>query len=82
MEEKKHSEERKAWIIVDRGLERDARLKDKGIRLKGRHPALHEGAWVLVLAADGRIQRIGQVLRSISTGPGPSSSRYPSVRQA
>ena len=63
MEEKKHTEERKAWIVVDRGLERDTRLKDKGIRLKGRHPALHKDAWVLVLAADGRIQRIGQVLR-------------------
>ncbi|QVJ04148.1 hypothetical protein KGZ78_19210 [Pseudomonas aeruginosa] len=63
MEEKKHTEERKAWVVVDRGLERDARLKDKGVRLKGRHPALREGAWVLVLATDGRIQRIGQVLR-------------------
>ncbi len=60
---KKHTEERKAWVVVDRGLERDARLKDKGVRLKGRHPALREGAWVLVLATDGRIQRIGQVLR-------------------
>lgn len=63
MEEKKYTEERKAWIVVDRGLERDTRPTDKIVRLKGQHPALHEGAWVLVLAADGRIQCIGQVLR-------------------
>ncbi|WP_273234421.1 DISARM system helicase DrmA [Pseudomonas kuykendallii] len=52
-----------AWIIVDRGLVRDVRLADKVVSLKGSHPALREGAWILVLNPAGGIVRVGHVLR-------------------
>lgn len=63
MEEILQSSTPEAWIVVDRGLERDARLADKVVYLKGNHPALHEGAWVLVLNPVGGIVRVGRVLR-------------------
>lgn len=63
MEERKQESSPEAWIIVDRGLKHDARFADKGVYLKGSHPALHEGAWVLVLNPAGGIVRVGHVLR-------------------
>jgi hypothetical protein len=63
MEERKHDSSPEAWIVVEHVLEHDARLADKGVYLKGRHPALQEGAWVLVLSPAGGIVRIGRVLR-------------------
>lgn len=63
MEEKNIDRSPESWIVVDRGLEHGARLANKGVRLKGSHPALYEGAWVLVLNPAGGIVRVGRVLR-------------------
>ncbi|MCH4874752.1 DISARM system helicase DrmA [Pseudomonas sp. TMW22091] len=63
MDDKSNSTSQEAWIAVDQGLEHDSCLVNKGIRLKGRHSALHEGAWVLILNSAGGIVRIGRVLR-------------------
>lgn len=63
MEEMLQKSTPEAWIVIDRGLVRDARLADKVVYLKGSHPALREGAWVLVLNMAGGIVHVGHVLR-------------------
>jgi hypothetical protein len=52
-----------AWIVIDRELQRDARLRDKSVRLNGQHTALREGAWILVLDERGAAKLIGRAMR-------------------